>query len=649
MCGNKVQEMTFTKFDPLQFSLPAAQDDSSHIRRTKLNIYTVLHSYNGWYDPFAELIQNALDSTDKMATIAKKFTPTVSIVINCEESTLTVSDNGTGLDQNTFQRFLAPHESFKEGNERGSKGVGATYLAYGFNYIRIDSKTKNFTASGEMENARRWLHQSHTAANPEVFPCSSDVLDKRFKKFKSGVSITVKFDDDTKPRDLTWPGLKSAKAWFRALSIKTALGAIIGDKNVKIHIKYISEDGDEDDFTKEGISYLSPHKLMTRTKKYEEINEQVEKIVKRKGSGAPMPSSLKNLEAVYLRWTHKKIEQSISTLNDEQKALCIKHKVRLVASYMYGATVWERIAKRVGYRKTAKIFAPGIQMAADNMPQGELYQIPLTRYTGRQNQAHIVVHFENCVVDLGRKGFDRELVDLAKFISAWLVQNAFSKIRNNLRSEDVKKAPLLAGEKIANWKKALEEHEKSSPLSLKNENFFLPINEISMTAEPSREQDVIALFNQLLAGGVIRGIKVVGTNEMMTYDGAYRVRIGPNYSDHTYSKDTNPLGIVSFRVDEYENELPDGFVSTDLKVLEYKRSLDGLIYDITTGDKKSSEIDLIIAWEAGEKYKEYFGITSYLTDDARENRQFHGVTHALHDENGIHVMDAILLKDLIGF
>lgn len=48
------------------------------------------------------------------------------------------------------------------------------------------------------------------------------------------------------------------------------------------------------------------------------------------------------------------------------------------------------------------------------MPQGELIQIPLTRNIGRQNQAHVVVHFENCTVDLGRKGFQKEITDLQK-------------------------------------------------------------------------------------------------------------------------------------------------------------------------------------------------------------------------------------------
>lgn len=57
------------------------------------------------------------------------------------------------------------------------------------------------------------------------------------------------------------------------------------------------------------------------------------------------------------------------------------------------------------------------------MPQGELIQIPLTKNIGRQKQANIVVHFENCSADLGRKGFKKEITDLGKSLAVSLWTN----------------------------------------------------------------------------------------------------------------------------------------------------------------------------------------------------------------------------------
>ncbi|MAY33737.1 MAG: hypothetical protein CMM86_14150 [Rhodovulum sp.] len=94
---------------------------------------------------------------------------------------------------------------------------------------------------------------------------------------------------------------------------------------------------------------------------------------------------------------------------------------------------------------------------------------------------------------------------------------------------------------------------------------------------------------------------------------------------------------------------PEGFISNDLKILEYKYSINGLITDLTTGDKKANDIDLLVAWEAGEKYKEEYGLRSLLMEDARATRDYHGITHVLLDSKGNVVMDVILLKDLISF
>jgi hypothetical protein len=50
--------MTFAPFDPLEFKNTKISDAA--IGALKREIENILSSYVGWYDPFAELIQNAL-------------------------------------------------------------------------------------------------------------------------------------------------------------------------------------------------------------------------------------------------------------------------------------------------------------------------------------------------------------------------------------------------------------------------------------------------------------------------------------------------------------------------------------------------------------------------------------------------------------
>lgn len=639
----------FKNFSPLSIKESSAPDESIYMRRNKRSIHSILHSYVGWYDPFAELIQNALDSVERNIT-TPETTNIINIIIDEEANRLTVSDNGIGLDKEAFHKFLAPHESFKNEGERGSKGVGATYLAYGFNYIRVDTKTKHFAECGEMEGALDWLHDLNASSEPNIYSTEEDHIDIDFSTFKTGVSITIHFDKNSKPSKLEWPGLKSAEIWHMALSVKTALGAVNYKTNVNIKVTHISKTGEIDEHCSTETGYLCPHEHVKKQRPYEDVINIISKNIDKKGASAKLPLKVKNLDAVSIDWDCQSIITNVTRLSDDQKKFCNKHNVRIKVSFMSGAKVWKRFAEsKFHYRSTAKVYDAGIQLAADNMPQGDLIQIPLQRYTGRQNQVHVVIHFENCVVDLGRKGFDKDFVDFAKFISRYIVEDNFTKIRDCLRNEDVKKKSLLKGDKVNNWKKSLEDHENTFPLKLKNEYFFVPINEISISAEPTREQDVIALFNQLVAGGVIRGVKIVGTNEMSTYDGAYRIRIGPKYENHIYDKSSNPLGISEEEVEDYKEDNADGFISSKLNILEYKYSLDGLIIDITTGDKQAAEIDLVIAWESGTDYKKLYDLTSLLNIEGPEVRNYHGITHILADEHGNHVMDVILLSDLIGF
>ncbi len=641
----------FEEFDPLQIS-DSAQIDESHIReRQKRNIHSILHSYVSWYDPFSELVQNALDSVDKRARNAnKEYLPKISIRIDDTRNSLTVSDNGVGLEKEAFLQFLAPNVSFKDNLARGSKGVGATYLAYGFNYIHIDAKTKNLRASGAMEGARNWLHEMNAPANPKIYPVEDKIYwDPNFELYDSGVSVTVLFDGSSRPSDIKWPKLSSADSWLKALKIKTALGAILEKQSVEITVIHIRSDGTETKVIDEEVNYLAPHKFFSRSKRYEDVISKLEQAVAKKGADVSLPAGIKNLDAIYLEWTSADVLKNVDALSVADRDFIDQHPVRVLASYLYSARVWDDLSKKLGCRTTANIFAPGIQLAADNMPQGEMIQVPLKRYTGRQNQVHFVIHFENCIVDLGRKGFHKDFVDLAKLISREIVQKEFSKVKPCLRKDDFRKTDIIQQEKVSSWKEALLSHETTHPLILKNDNFFKPLHEVSVTAEPSREQDVIALFNQLVAGGVIRGVKVIGTNERMTYDGAFRILCGPNYSLHQYDATINPLGISESQREDFESSFPDGFLSTELKILEYKFSGDGLITDITTGDKKVSEMDLLIAWEMGTEYEQFFSVQSLLLPEGESFRQYHGVTHLLINDNGQHVMDAIILKDLISY
>lgn len=634
-------------FDPL--ATKYGGNEEVVIKSIKREIQNILSSYVGWFDPFCELIQNALDALDARVKLNEKgYKPIINVFINIQDNTVAVTDNGIGFEEQQYLKFLAPNFSFKSGNTRGHKGVGSTYLAYGFNYIQISTKSKDFSAVGKMLNAKKWLSDESPASNPMVIPDKKSSVDSYFDEIDRGVSVAIKYDTSTYPKDLSWIKINTAENWLNILRIKTGLGALIANPKVLVKVKVINKSGLTTTAQHQGIEYLWINEFLDKSQNYTDIKLKMDFLYRSRGEGYRLPTKYKNLNAIYDMWDYHKLATEIS-LSDTETEINDKCTPMIYFAYVYSTKVWEKLNSAVGIRSGNNAMAGGIQLAANNMPQGELILIPLKKNAGRQFQLHIVIHFNNCVADLGRKGFQKDIVEFSKSIARKIADGPLMKVKKCFKRNSGAVPDLMREQSLDDWKNTMKKHEDESPLKIKNKNFFLPSQKISMTSIPTREQDVIALFNQLLAGGVIRGIKIMSTNERFTYDGLYHIAIDPPFANHIYDGKNNPLGVKDDVIDDIEQKYPEGFYS-DPKVLEYKFSLDGLIEDISSGVKATKDINLVVAWEAGEMYKENFYITSLLLFDNMDSRQYHGITHRLFDITTNEVVcDIILLKDLIQY
>lgn len=638
--------MTFPPFDPLEFK--QTNFNEAALAALKREIGNILSSYVGWYDPFAELIQNALDAVDARKVIETAggvktdYEPRISIIIDLQENSLTVSDNGIGLDEEKFRQFLAPNFSFKSGATRGHKGVGATYVAYGFNYMRISTKSPGFEAAGTFRGARNWLGEVGAAANPKIEPSDTENPDPEFETFDRGVSITVRFDDSTHPRRLDWIKADTADRWAQILSVKTGLGSIVEDESVKTKITVKSAVG-ETSIELDRIAYLWLHKKGAKIARIRDVELEAERIFKKFGPGRALPDKFRQLDFLWDSWNSEEIKEMMAgSLDEEEQEVLEKHTPHVSVEFGYTAKLWSNFNRDLGIRANYRVLSAGIQLAANRMPQGETIVIPLDRNIGRQNQIHCLVHFENYSPDMGRKGFHRELVDFAKSVSKHIADNKLSKLRGQLKANTGVAPDLVREIQISEWKERMLQHEGDRPLSLQSEHFFAPTERISITSVPTREQDVIALFNQLVAGGVIRGIQVMSTNERFTYDGLFKIAFDLPVELYVFEAISNPLGISAEIAEALAGRV------TEPRILEYKFSLDGLIEDFDTHDKNVNDVDLCVCWETGSTYQERYGITSLLIPENSDQRQFHGVTHVLTDlENGAKLCDLIVLEELI--
>lgn len=270
------------------------------------------------------------------------------------------------------------------------------------------------------------------------------------------------------------------------------------------------------------------------------------------------------------------------------------------------------------------------------MPQGDLITIPLTKSIGHQNQTHVIVHFEGAEPDLGRKGFQPELKEIAEKISVGIVRELSERRADILKSDSGAQADIEKEVKVHEWVRSQERHESEFPLVLANSEFFLPTRKISVSSIPQTEQDVIVLFNQLIAGGVIRGIKLLGTSQISRYDGVFRYCADDPLVNYEFDELKNPLGVhVEQLIRPY---------TTQPKIIEYKFCLDGLIREFEGNVKQEGDVDLAIFWDIGVEYKKEYDVISYLDFDNTHRRPHHGLTHQLRSSNSY--IEVICLKEL---
>jgi len=329
-------------------------------------------------------------------------------------------------------------------------------------------------------------------------------------------------------------------------------------------------------------------------------------------------------------------------LTDKEKQLLKEFQVVAYAAFLNSANRWDDINEKIiRARKGLKIVAPGLQLSTSNMIQGAVLQVPLTRNIGYQKQVQIIIHFFNAEPDLGRKGFQPDLRILGEKISSFIVTLGLKHWKKLLTPDDSR--DNLDQRKKTNYEyiREMEEYEKGNRLIIANKSFFLPSKEISITANPRSEQDVVVLFSQLLAGGVIRSVELMASSSINQYDGLYRVNLKPPEDMHYYNEKENPLGISK------ELSVSLGFNTSPL-FLEYKVNFDDLINDFENEDKSPTEIGLVVVWSMGSRWKDEYQVISSLLPDYSDRRRYHGFTHEVfYDQSGRNKFDCIVLEELI--
>lgn len=633
-------------FDPLSIEYSSEENEKLLDQANRRIILNILKSYTGYFDIFSETLQNAFDATEaKLRESPEGYEPKIWIEIDIENARVRVTDNGVGISAEEYRYFLKPNMSFKKPKDfRGQKGVGATFLAYGFSLLRVHTRQNGTEVAAILRQGRQWAQdQNETVPRPAFQQEKFNVPELRSGESGTSVEIVLGGASGERPKKLDWLGATTADQWLDVLRIKTPLGGIYLKTpkfSPKVFLKVFDTTGEITRTESTQPEYFYPHEMPSI--KVSTVKDVENALTKIQGDAEQkfgrLDGQYKRLDCLWEIYDKKDLNDPkgwfATALNDEQRALIEKHDVVVYSSFLRSARMWGDLNETVFKLKPGeRIIQGGLQMASDFMAQGDLSIIPLTSTIGYQANSHVIVHFTDGNPDMGRKVFQPELKQLAEVLAVRCV-TIFKRYLSHLKPDTG--AQVVAPDKqLYDWKKDQEVYRDKNTLGFQTEN-----GRVTLLSKPQQEQDVIALFHQLVGLRVIRGIDFLATSQSDRYDSLYIL----DYQDDTfqYNKTGNPLGVCSTY----------GFPHmSEPRVLEYKYDLDALIRDFSSETKYAKHVNFAVCWRAEKQFREKYYLSSLLVGDEGSSRQVFGATHQAFPDGGGQQPDfeVCILEDLLSF
>jgi hypothetical protein len=635
-------------FDPLAADDKSSGDSIAAVldEANKRIVHNILKSYTGYFDVFSEVLQNALDAVEaRKRRDGAHYYPKIWISIDIPDSLIRVVDNGIGMDEREFKYCLRPSVSFKRQAElRGHKGVGATFVAYGFSFVKLQSKQAGGAFAAILRQGRQWAEDnSGTVPRPRFQATPFEVPELAAERSGTAVEIIVGKSAGERPRDLSWLGAQTAEQWYTLLRIKTPLGGVYLNTppfvpSVSIVVR--SMEKTETTFITDRAEYYYPHETVgLKVESVRNITKALDSI-----SGDHMtkfmklPSEYKRLDCIWDIWDKNEIlnEDSyfFSALDEDERLLVERHNVTVYACFLRSAKMWGELNDEVfALRKGQRIIHGGLQLASDFMVQGDLSIIPLTSTIGYQANSHVIVHFMDGNPDMGRKVFQPELKALAESLSVRAV-NTFKRFLQHLKPDTGGQA-ITPDKELYDWTRAQESHRDRRPLAFSRDGL-----QLALVSAPQQEQDVVALFHELIGAAVLRGYKFFATSQNDRYDSLFLM---------DYAKDDPVLFGPDQRLGVTRSyTLP---YSTPPKVLEYKYSFDSLIDDFEKEEKFANQINLVVCWTTGSRYRSRFYLQPLLIGDEGSSRRFFGATHQAFATGAQRdpAFEVVVLEDLLAW
>lgn len=654
--------------------------------RLRKSIQEIVRSYRNSWDPYSETIQNSVDAINRRFRILNdpdyhlyhecrdnfdiesdpSYEGRISITIDAERNLIDIRDNGVGMKQNEIEKFLLPRGTDKEvGQEYGFKGYGLTYASFISTYT--DIKSRHFLQDTDsasrisIEGLFNWMYDDSgdvefpDSPRPDV-ESTTDMPDEwntivriKLAEQYSGEFPAISACDDAMSYARDEQYLDGLEYMLRT---HTAIGntrplfnkAPIVPIEVSLDVTFPNGESKEDINIPYRYYHPKDHdQIEFLSFSFDEYFDEYKK-----------PDFDKDFRALY----HTVNDVTVGTQNPIECdfAICAVASSRLsdIESSM-GLSEIESSDIGITY---------GVHLAIDGMPLG-LRVDNWDSKGGNIKRYYVVINAELDVsnqLDSGRKGISRY----------------YGRLISDKALDLISSEAIDGSEPFASYASSHLDHGRGrSPGGLPPQDFSTKVQDVRENGSdqdddekevisevsnliylPTNEQEVVALFYQMLSKEIIKGYKTVyNAGSSSVYDAAFEYEIECS-DDNSYPGDELGIGRVmvedldSMGLDSYRHE--DHYQRTTYHpelCVEFKQSVGGLLDEVINRPSRSNKdinaIDLLVCWD--ESIPSSIPQTSYTLDPKNNDRRiFHGTTHSLGITNPERTdIPCIVLRDVL--
>jgi molecular chaperone HtpG len=456
------------------------------LNQIRHSIRDIDDSYNNDWDLLAELCQNAVDAIRS----SDRNPGEIELEINSLQRSISIKDNGIGIDPDELPKLLKPFATNKVGRECtvGEKGVGLTYVMFSSNYFEITSGNSNGTSRGVIKNARSWKQQNDNIGLPLDHQYIQDEM--------AGTKVTLNEIDDLRLFSYSYEQLKFILLTRTALGNTTTIWK--SDKDIRISLRYLDQNNnlheehlpfnywfvtnnlsptdviDLEDF----ISFASSADKSDLDKR----RKLQDKIIFKKGS---IIHNTDNREINYLacfvptRSTWNKLTSHFRLASEEQ-----------LTSSEY--------VENFGYAR----FQDGITVSVKGMPTGISIDRPSTGFAGYWSNIFIIFEDRKLKFDIGRKAIHGSM------------SRIYKNYAKDIFNDFLKYVKYMSGEVPVD-----EDWEKDEVFGEINSIIDLGVDLVSFRKCPKdQEASVAAIFFECLGRGYVKEIVPLISGYRNKYD-----------------------------------------------------------------------------------------------------------------------------------